>query len=1212
VRSIVKWVVGNGPAVNTLMVAVIIVGAVALTGLKKELFPEFQLDYVTITVPYPGASPAEVEEGICQKIEEAIRAVEGIKTISSTASEGSGLVLVELFASVDDAQRVVNEIRSEVDQIPSFPLRAEDPDIKLLSFRQPAIRVAIYGGGQAPEGLGQAELRDWGLREERQLRDLAERVREDLLNLDSVSLCEMLAVPEYQIDVEIPEDALRRYNLSLQDVGQIIRRENIELPAGEIKAESSEYLVRGKNKRLTGDEIAELPLLTRPDGTVLRVGDIGEVRDGFTDDARESFISFPMPLADPDIIRPGVQADEPRPAIVLMVQMTRTEDLIAIVDEVREYVAGLDLPPGYGAAIFDDQSIMVEQRLQTLATNALQGLALVFLVLALFLELRLAFWVALGIPFSIAGAFLVMAGTGVTLNMVTTLAFLLALGIVVDDAIVVGENIFRHRTLGKSVSQAAIDGATEVANPVLASVTTTIFAFAPMFFVSGILGKVIYVMPIVVISMLGSSLAESILILPNHLSHKKSPILHFLARFGLRLFFLLPAAIAGHLALPLAPLDAVLAELPENSRITEASALLAARIALWVAFVGVALFLTLRSDRIRRWNRGDNRLVRLYHATRSRIDNSLNWVIEHIYEPTVERGLRAPVLVLVAAIAILISTLGLVVGGRVPFIVFPDFDSNFLTATVTFPAGTPEDVTRKATDRIAKAVEELHREIAKEHGKPEIRTIVRSVGYSESPGGPGGRMSTEGSNIGQVFVEMIDGAERPVSSFELTNLWRERVGPVPGAEDLKFGGGESGPGGQPIEFQLVGRDIEELEQLAEAAKAKLAEYDGVFDIADDSTPGKPEIQVRVKPEAEALGIDTNALAETIRSTFYGEEVMRLQRGRHEVKLMVRYPEEERDSLAHLREIRVRVPNVGEIPIGEVAQLSVSRGYSAINRVDQQRSITVTADLDDEVANAKNITEELKAEFLPTLLADHPGVRVRWEGQERETNESMTSLFVGFLVALFAMFVLLTGLFRSYLQPLFVLAIVPFGLVGAVWGHLLMGLPLTIFSFFGLVALAGVLVNDSIVLIDFINARLGEGLPVRAALREAGKQRFRPVLLTSLTTIAALAPLMMEKSLQVKVLIPMAVSLAFGLSVATVWVLLLVPTLYAIYADVLDWLGQPVTDVEDEDVSRRRSAADAEAESGEALGIGADAKPVPQAEGASEPPVPIHVGPDRGR
>ncbi|CAN5842404.1 efflux RND transporter permease subunit [soil metagenome] len=1129
-KRLVRWVVQNGPAINTLMAAAILVGVFAMLKLRKELLPEFQLDLVTVSVIYPGASPTEVEEGICQKIEEAIRSIEGIKSVSSVAREGVGTVTAELSTSVDDPQRVVNEIRSEVDQVPSFPLLAEDPDIKLITVRTPALRVAVYGGGTPPPGLDGDALRDWSLREERQLRDLAEGVRDELLALDSISLVEMIAVKDYQIDIEIPEQTLRRHGLSLQQVADLVRRQNIELPAGEIKAASSEYLVRGKNKRDVGEQIAELPLLTRPDGAVLRVGDLGRVQDGFTDDALRSFMSFPTPEVEEAISHLG---GAEVPAVILMVQKTANEDLLEIVAEVYEYLESAELPQGYGLVAYDDQSILVTQRLATLTSNGLTGLLLVFVVLSLFLELRLAFWVAMGIPVSVAGACVVMYGTGQTLNMVSTFAFLLALGIVVDDAIVIGESIFRHREMGKTPVKAAIEGTLEVAPSVLASVTTTIIAFAPMFFVSGTLGKIIYIMPLVVVSMLVASLIESIIILPNHLAH---------------------GAGEGHA--------------PRRSRMRWLSP-------LRLVYSGA------------RWSLGP--VGSAYSKMRHGVDGGLQWVIERLYTPALNRCLKAPFVFLSGTVAVLIASMGLVASGLVPFVVFPKFDANYLRAEITFPSGTPASITDEATRRMADAMADLHRELAESGSKP-VRTIVRTIGYAEGSGaGPALMATGSGAHIGYVFVEMVDGEERGIGSEELASAWRERVLPLlAGYEEIKIASGDSGPGGKPVEFQLVGPDLIELEDLAELCKEHLANYEGLFDISDSSQPGKPELQLRVRPEAEAMGIDTNELALTVRSTFYGEEVMRLQRGRHEVKLMVRYPESERDSLAQLQEIRIRTPQAGEVPLEEVAQIDVQRGYSTINRIDQKRSVTVSADLIDTETNAQEIVRDLQESFLPPILARHPGVSVRWEGQEKETQESVSSLLFGFVVALFGMFVLLTAQFRSYLQPIFVMIIIPFGMIGAIWGHLLMGLPLTLFSMFGLVALAGVLVNDSIVLIDFINARVRAGIPIRTALRESGRARFRPVLLTSLTTIAALLPLLLETSLQVQVLIPMATSLAFGLSVATAWVLFLVPTIYSVYAEYL--LG-----LEPEDDSTKPPAE--------------QLIPPPRQQTAATSPAPIHAAPD---
>ncbi len=1100
-RSVITWVARNGPTINTMMLAILLTGVWSATQLYSESFPEFQLDQVKITVPYPGASPSEVEEGICQKIEEAIRAVEGIKKISAVAQEGSGTVVAELKASVSDPQRVLNDLRSEVDRIPSFPLEAEDPEVQLVVARSPTIRVALFGGQVLPKQLNQIEQRQWRLRQQLQLREVAERVREELLDLDSISSVDIVAEKKYQIDVELSEDALRKYGLTLQEVGQILRRENIELPAGTIKTAASEYLVRGKNKRSIGQEIDELPLLTRPDGAVLRVRDLGQSVDGFEENDAGTFVA--VPDEQTGVISPGM------PAITLVVQKTSSEDLLQITSDVRDYVTNKSkqLPPGYQLIFYDDQSIIVQERLDTLVQNGLMGLVLVFIVLSLFLEFRLAFWVSLGIPISIAGGLLVLLSQDQTLNMVSTFAFLLVLGIVVDDAIVVGENVYRHREMGKSLMQASIDGTCEVAAPVISSVLTTTFAFMPMLYVSGTLGKVMVVMPIVVISVLAFSLAESLFILPNHLADGSSDVAVPLRR----------RTLIGQLN-PLRGLWRLARYLLGPT----------------VAALGMVLY-----------------------RVQAAVTQGLHDFIEGVYQPLLRRCIHYPAIAVAASLALLIMTFGLVVGGFTPFVFFPKLDAPFIKASVKFPNGTPIYETEQAVAKMVKALERIQKQQQRQYGESPIKLVVWTTGYSEGEGrGPQASQDrTSASHVGQVSVELIGSELRTDTSDDISAKWRrevvEALGGIAGVEELKFGTAAGGPGGKPIEFQIVGSDMRQLEAAVEVAKEQLQTYEGVFDVADNSLPGKPELQVRVKPNAEAIGIDSNQVAQTLRASFYGEEVMRLQRGRHEVKLMVRYPPEERESLENLENIRIRSAEVGEIPIEEVALVDVERGYSEINRVDQKRQITVTADLDEATTNAQQIVNGLKASFVPRLLEQFPSIQVRWEGQEKQRQESLQSLFLGFVVALFAMYVLLTTQFGSYIQPFFVLTAIPFGFIGAIVGHFIMGLPLTLFSMFGMVALAGVVVNDSIVLIDFINQRRASGAPLEAALSQAGRERFRPVLLTSLTTIAALVPIMLESSLQVQILIPMATSLAFGLISSTMFVLLLVPSIYALYAGPID-------------------------------------------------------------
>lgn len=1110
-RTAIEWTVKNSPFMNTLLGALLIVGAGALLTLKREVFPEFQLDLIVSTVVYPGASPSEVEEGICQKIEEAIRPIQGIKKVYAVAAEGTGSVIAELETSVDDPQKVLEEIRSSIDRIPSFPELAEDPHVRELTLRTPAINIAVAGG------TAESPASEW------ELRELAEQIRNELLLLPSISQVDLISAKEYQIDVEIPERNLRKYGLTLQQVADIIRNENLEIPAGNIKTENAEYLVRGKNRQLVGARIAQLPVLSQPNGIVLTVADLGAVKDGFEDTTALTEIDGKLAQA-------------------MVVQKSENEDLLQITDDVHRYVRTRKMPPGFELKVWGDRSTMVRDRLALLTNNGIVGLILVFVILGLFLDLRLAFWVAIGIPVSILGTCIVMQYTGSTLNMLSMFAFVMGLGIVVDDAIVIGDNIYAHRQRNKSLVRAAIDGAAEVAPSVISSVLTTVIAFAPLLFVSGVMGKFLAVMPLAVIAMLLVSLVESIFVLPCHLAHEESTgwqnfsarIRGFLTSIPRQVWFGSAIAVSLVLGVSAFPVSSI-------AGITVPAAF--GTVLAGVAGLGLVAFLVWCLLAVK------NQIAAIFKFLRGPVEKYLHAFIDRIYIPILNWHLNNSALTYATAVSLLLLSMGLVAGGYAPFIVFPKMDSEFVRGQIAYPVGTPGQRTDEATKKLEETARALGEEYQKQ-GISIIKLIQRSVGQLSREAE---FRNLTGSNVGEVFVELVPPEERTISSEEFIRRWRQLAGEFPGAQEVTFSSAEMAPSGAPIEFKLLGQDVDQLEEAVEVCKQRLASYPGVFDISDDSEPGKWELQIRIRPEAEAMGIQLDQLARTVRATYYGEEVMRLQRGRHEVKLMVRYPEEERRSLANFSEIRIRTPQGDEIPLPELAQVTVARGYSEINRIDQVRSITVTADVDEKLANAREIAGDLKSGFFPDLFKKYPGLSVRWEGQEERTNESVNSLFAGFIVALLAMFALLTAEFRSYLQPLMILVVIPFGMVGAIGGHLLMGLPLTMFSLFGMVALSGVVVNDSIVLIDFINHRHRDGIPLRESLLDAGRQRFRPVLLTSVTTVAGLLPIVLERSVQAQVLIPMAVSLSFGLMVSTLWVLILVPTMYQTWAY---WFAPP--------------------------------------------------------
>lgn len=1032
--SMVRWAIRNTPAMNTVVLAVLVVGVLSAFMLRREVFPQFELEIILVAVPYPGASPDEVESGICQKIEEAVRSVDGIKKVTSIAAEGAGNVVIELRSDVPSVQKVLNEVQSQIDRIPSFPDLAEEPDVQQVTFRNKAITVGvIQENSEAPD----AEL---------QLREITEQVRDDLLLIPQISQAEITGERKFQIDVEIPEKTLREYGLTLTDVSRRIRLRNLELPGGTIRDQGETYLLRGKDKRVLGDEIAAIPLITRADGVVLTVGELGKVKDEFVDTTSISRING----------KPGLAID---------VNAASREDLLAMAEAVKDYVKQKELPPGYSFSVWGDSSIEVRDRLDLLVRNGMQGLILVFVILSLFLDLKLAFWVAMGIPISLLGACAVLWQFDQTLNMLSLFSFLIALGIVVDDAIVIGENVYAHRAMGKSPMQAAIDGTIEVVPSVFSSVATTVFAFVPMFFVTGVMGKFFAVMPLAVIAILLVSLLEASFVLPCHLAHgsgKPSPLTSGLNRFT-------------------------------------------------------------------------------------------NWVlgtfISKVYQPVIRYCVANPAITVSLAVTFLLLTSSLVTSGTVPSIFFPKLDAPEVMAKVIFPDGTPSRVTEQATERIEKAILEINQKYSTPD-RPLMLATHRMVGLVKDDA-PGGGQTTEGSHAGSVYAQLVDSGLRDLKSEEIVQMWRTAVGPIAGVETLTFGSQSRGPGGKPIEFKLLGpsTDMKELEAAVEEVKVKLATYKGVFDVSDDSRPGKWELQLREKENAVALGVPLESIARTVRASYYGEEVMRLQRGRHEVKLMVRYPEEDRKSLARFDDIRVDGGDGVQRPITELADVSVSRGYSEINRIDQKRSITISSDIDEKEGNAKEIVSNLQKTFMPDLLKKYPSLRVRWEGQQEQDTESVQSLGIGLGIALIAMYVLLTMEFTSYGQPMVVMMIIPFGIEGAVIGHWVMDLPLTLFSMLGLVALTGIVVNDSIVLVDFINSAVRGGMPLDQAVLEAGGRRFRPVMLTSLTTIAGLAPILTETSFQAQLVIPMAASLCFGLMTSTVLVLVLVPTFYLIYARI---------------------------------------------------------------
>ncbi len=1023
-RGPMAWMAGNSVAANLLMLLFLVGGLIWGSRIKQEVFPEFDLDLVTVTVPYPGASPEEVEQGIVLAIEEAVQGLEGVSEVTASAQEGVGTVTVEMLAGAD-LQRLGQDIQNEIDRITSFPEESEKPQVVVTTRRREVISVVLYG-----------DQDEWVLRE------MAEATRDRLLQDGRITQVMLSAVRPFEISVEVPEARLRAYNLTLEEIADKIRTASVELPGGGLKTEGGEILVRMKERRDYGRQFAQIPIITSNAGTEVRLEAIATVIDGFEDtDASATYNGQPAVMID--VYRVGDQTP------------------ISVADAVLEHVEGLrqDLPPGIGVATLNDRSDVYRQRLNLLLRNGYMGLALVFVLLAIFLEARLAFWVTMGIPISFLGSLLFLPLLGVSLNMVSLFAFIIALGIVVDDAIVVGENVYMYHSRGYDLLTAGIRGTREVSLPVIFSVLTNMVTFLPLYFVPGTFGKVFQSIPVVVITVFLISLVESLFILPAHLAHYR-----------------------------------------ERKR---------GRLSGWFHR---------QQQNFSRW------FIRMVH----RVYGPLLWVV-----------LRNRYLTVALSVAVLVLTLAYVKSGRMGMTLFPRIESDYALATAVLPYGTAVSRTAAVTQLLVATAQA----IAAENGGENLVTgIFAQIGNSNG-GGPSGGHNTRV----EVFLTPPD--RRPLPTAEFIALWREKVGALPGLESLIFRSDSGGPGsGAALTIELSHRDLAVLEAASgELAKA-LGFFPNVKDIDDGFQTGKQQVDFNVLPEGRSLGLRAQEVARQVRHAFYGAEVLRQQRGRNEIKVMVRLPENERISENTLEEMMLRSPAGREVPLREVVSMTRGRAYTVINRRDGRRVVTVSADVDPP-SQAGQVLDALKADTLPGLVQRFSGLNYGFEGRLADTAESIRSLVTGLLLAMLAIYALLAIPFGSYIQPAIIMSSIPFGIVGAVLGHLLMGYSLSVMSIFGMVALAGVVVNDALVLIDFTNREHRGGSLPAAAVHSAGLNRFRPILLTSLTTFGGLAPMIFETSRQARFLIPMALSLGFGILFATFITLILVPALYLVTEDL---------------------------------------------------------------
>ncbi len=1069
------WMTQNSVAANVLMVLLIVGGLMAIPRIKQEVFPEFELDLVVINVPYPGASPEEIEQGVVLPVEEAVRSVDGIKEVRSTASEGVAVVVAELLLSAN-ADRVLADVKSAVDRIQSFPTDVEEPVVSRPQLRGEAISLIVYGDEGEPE-----------------LRAIAERVRDDLLQDPGITTVELSGIRPLEISVEISQDQLRTYGLTHADVAAAIRAASLELPGGALRTEAGEILIRTTERRNRGREFEDIVVRMQPDGSRITVGDLGAVIDGYREvDSAASY--------------------DGQRAIKVRVFRVGEQTPLDIAATVHEYIAEHEesLPPNVHFATWNDRAEFYEGRIDLLLKNAYIGLVLVLVCLGLFLEIRLAFWVTLGIPISFIGSLIFLPLIpNASINMISLFAFILTLGMVVDDAIVVGESIFKKRRDGLPPMRAAIEGVREVFAPVFFAILTTCIFFIPLLLVPGTFGKFFMQIPIVVILVLVLSLGESLLVLPAHLGHLEA------TRKWLW---------GGVVVLAVA--------IPVVYRITGEWVF-----ALFFIFgICVAVLITTYSKTIQR--------------VQERFSRMVEWLIEKTYRPVLGWALKRRYITLAVAFAMLAGGIGLVAGGRVEWEFFPKVDSDIVTARVTMPFGTPAAETERVQRHILEVSRQVVAELEPQRGEDVVRGRFALLGATGASGdGPGGGQRNAGGHVAEVAVFCRPSDERSFTAREFAEAWRNALGELPGVESLQFQYSTGGPGGADIDFQLSHSSLEVLERAAADMATGLHGYAGVREIDDGFSEGKEQLDFTLRPEARARGVTEQVLASQLRDAFFGAEALREQRGRDEIRVYVRRPPGERASLADVERLLIRTPDGGEIPLSEAANVRHGRSYTEIRRLDGRRRVNVTAGVEFGT-NADRVQRQAQDELVPRLLAAYPGLRIVPGGDARRQAETMRALGVGFIMALFAMFALLAVAFKSYTQPFIIATAIPFGFVGAVLGHMVMGYNMSLMSMMGLVALAGVVVNDSLVLVDAVNQYRREGgRSAREAVTMGGTRRFRPILLTSLTTFLGLTPMIVETSVGARFLIPMALSLGFGVLFATFITLLLVPSLYLIIEDV---------------------------------------------------------------
>lgn len=1036
-NALIAWMTRHPVAANLLMVLILLAGVLSAMSMRQEVFPLIELDVLEVRASYPGAAPDEIEEAVLQKIEEQLEGMTGIERVTSIAAEGTGVVRVELRRDEVAANRL-DDVKSAVDRI-TLPAEVETPIVRQLITQQRVVDLVLYG--DQPEST---------------LRELAHQVKEDLSRTAGISLVQVANVRSYEVSIEVPQETLRALGLTLNDIAATIRRSSLDLPSGEIKADGESILLRAKGRRYDKTDFLQMEVAASASGSAVRLGDIAEINDGFKDE--DLLIRY-----------------SGKPAAFVRIFRVGDEKVLSVIDKVKTYVEeslAPALPPGVAVAFWRDESVEFKNRIELLVKNGLMGLVLVMAALTLFLDLRLAFWVSLGIFVSFVGTFAVMPWFDISLNMMSLFAFILAIGIVVDDAIVSSENIWSENERGTPEVDAAVAGTQRVAIPVILAVSTTIVAFVPLLFTPGTTGKFLAQIPAIIIIMVTISVIEALFILPHHLAHLK-----------------------------------VIGYTPTT----------------WVT-------------------------RRLYRIRQS-FDATLRRFTEVALRPALEYATRRYGVIIAAAISIFLLTLGTISSGILRFSFFPQVEGRYVTAALELGPGSTAEATLQIAQQIEQAGLKAAQGLPDPSGEPLVSAVYVNVGRPEVSGpGEVGALGLSQGNKATVVFELLDPEKRSVTAKAFELAWRQAAGRPEGLQKLTFASNVIQLG-SPIQIDVSAPSTEELSHAITAIEQALAEMAGVFDIRNDQQPGKQEIQFQLKPSAMALGLTLESVSQQMRAAYFGAEAVRIQRGKDEVRVYVRLPERERDSFAGLANTRIRTPAGRFVPLHEIADLEMGTSPTTIVRRDGRRISTIFAEVDSRLVTGQQVNEQLIKTVLPAITKQIPGFRYAMGGEQGEQGKTLPALAKNFLLAVFCMYALLALAFRSYIQPLIVLVSIPFGLVGAVLGHLAMGLSMGLTSLFGVIGLAGIIVNGSLVLIDFINEQKRRTPDTAEAIVQACMNRFRPILLTAITTFLGIFPLIIERSIQAQFLIPLAVAIGVGVIVGTALQMLLTPALVMAVEDM---------------------------------------------------------------